>query len=53
MYVCTWPIIIAPFENFLEYLPSILDYDETAVAFHHQVRLPSNLLKEVIPSQSH
>ena len=43
MYVCTWPISIAPFENFLEYVPIIHDYDETAVAFRHQVGLPVSL----------
>ena len=54
VYVCTWPIIIAPVENFLEYVSIIIDYDETVVAsFHHQVGLIGNLFKEVVPLQSH
>ena len=37
MYVCTLSIIIAQFENLLEDVSIIHDYDETAVAFRYQV----------------
>ena len=53
MYVCTWPIMIVPVENFLEDVSIILDYDETVVAFHHQAGLLGKLFKEVVPLQAH
>ena len=53
MYVCTWPIMIVPVENFLEDVSIILDYDETVIAFHHQAGLPSKLFKDVVPLQAH